>query len=137
MQPTKKIVIEKSIKNLILRNPDRFSKKYFRGVLTPYLGYLHPKFGINRAFILDATSYADRHIHRKIICFISSRDRFFKSSLIVMHMFKIFKSSLKKFCLNRITLDIFFPSRYLFVKHNIHMINYYVHPCKNPANFKL
>ena len=46
IQPIKKIVTEKiqkkkSLKILILRNPDRFLKKSLLGALTPYLLYLH------------------------------------------------------------------------------------------------
>ena len=51
-----------------------FRKKSLPAVLTPYLGYLHTKFGINRTSRLGMCLYTDRQTHRKTLCFIIIRD---------------------------------------------------------------
>ena len=63
MHPIKKIVIQKIPKKNQLkfeRNPGRFPRISLRDILTPYLGYRHAKFGMNRTSRLGMSLYTDR-----------------------------------------------------------------------------
>ena len=64
---------KKSLKIWILKNPDWFLKKSLQGVLTPYLGYLHTKFDVNRTSRLGVRLYIDRW---QTVCFSIIRDYF-------------------------------------------------------------
>ena len=55
----RKIPEKISLKIWTLRNRNRFSKKSFRGVLTPYLGYLRTKFGTNKTSRLGVSLYTE------------------------------------------------------------------------------
>ena len=88
IQPIKKIVIEKiqkkrSLKIWILRNPERFSKKFLRGILASYLEYLHTKYGINKTSRLVVRLYTERQADR------------FTDKLFVLLLLKISKGKEK------------------------------------------
>ena len=68
---------KKSLKFEFLRDSYRFKKKSLEGVLTPYLGDLHTKFGINRIFRLGVTLYTDRQTDSQTLCFIFIKYSFF------------------------------------------------------------
>ena len=75
--PLKRFLLEKSRKKkskfLNFKNSIQILKKSLRGILTPYLEYIHTKFGINETSRLGVSLYTQ--ILRQILCFIVIRDQ--------------------------------------------------------------
>ena len=64
---------------------DRFLKKSLRGVFTPYLGYVHTKFSINKISCLSVSFYTDSQTNSLFYYYQRFHDNF-KSALEYLKM---------------------------------------------------